>query len=159
MDLKNIMKNIAPSVTVMVVGLVGAYFVYNVYFSDRVATTYAGVEPAAGEEIHVKSNSSVVVDEELTDEAVETIEGLAVEAEATAEEAAEDAQNTEASADAEVNAEAEATAEEGEVSAETEADANAEADADAEMVDEEATDETEAEAGAESETEGEAEVQ
>lgn len=53
MDIKNIMKNVTPSITVMAVGLVGAYFVYNTYFSDKVASGYASFEPAAGEEMFV----------------------------------------------------------------------------------------------------------
>lgn len=50
MDSKNIFKNIAPSIAVMVIGLVGAYFVYNTYFSGSPAQSVASFEPAAGEE-------------------------------------------------------------------------------------------------------------
>jgi len=91
MDIKNILKNITPSVTVMVVGLVGAYFVYNTYFSDRVASGVAGYEPAAGEEV-VVTEGETAVDMTVTEEAAPAVEGeAAVEGEVTftsAEEAA-----------------------------------------------------------------------
>ena len=49
-SLKNIMKNVTPAFTVMAVGVLGAYMVYNVYFSDRVASSITSIEPAAGYE-------------------------------------------------------------------------------------------------------------
>ncbi len=58
MEIKNIIKNITPSITVMVIGLVGAYFVYNTYFSDRVASGVATYEPAAGEEMVVEDGAA-----------------------------------------------------------------------------------------------------
>lgn len=48
MSFKNIFKNIMPSAMVLTVGVLGAYTVYNVYFSQRVASSLASFEPAAG---------------------------------------------------------------------------------------------------------------
>ena len=46
----NIMRNVTPAIAVMAVGLAGAYFVYNVYFSDSSETArFASMEPAAGQ--------------------------------------------------------------------------------------------------------------
>lgn len=50
MEINNVIKNVTPAVAVMVVGLVGAYFVYDNYFSARTATSVSIIEPAGGEE-------------------------------------------------------------------------------------------------------------
>lgn len=47
-SLKNIIRNTLPAIAIMAIGVLGAAFVYNTYFSDRVATSLAGFEPAAG---------------------------------------------------------------------------------------------------------------
>ena len=50
MKLTTIIKNITPSVAVMVVGLLGAWLVYDNYFSDKVSAEQVSTfEPAAGE--------------------------------------------------------------------------------------------------------------
>lgn len=78
MDLKIIIRNIAPSVTVMVVGLMGAYFVYNTYFSDRVASSFAGFEPAAGQEHFIEPvemiSDEIILKEEETKDIMDEIE-------------------------------------------------------------------------------------
>lgn len=51
MDIKNIFKNITPAIAVMIVGVVGAYVVYDNFFSGQVPSAAVGtIEPAAGEE-------------------------------------------------------------------------------------------------------------
>lgn len=88
MDIKNIMRNVTPSLTVMVVGLVGAYFVYNTYFSDRVATGVASYEPAAGEEAVVQDETTLETAAPVEGEVAvegEAVEGETVEGEATAD--------------------------------------------------------------------------
>lgn len=51
MDIKSIFKNITPAVAIMVVGVLGAYLVYDNYFSgESAAVQVSGFEPAAGEE-------------------------------------------------------------------------------------------------------------
>ncbi|MCB9991233.1 MAG: colicin transporter [Rhodospirillales bacterium] len=103
MDIKSIMRNITPSVSVMVVGLVGAYFVYNVYFSDRVATDYAGFEPAAGEEVMAEAAAEHA---EEAHDAMEAAHDMAEEATDAAEHAMEAAEEaTEAAEHAEDMAE------------------------------------------------------
>ncbi len=67
MEISTIIRNVAPSITVMVVGLMGAYFVYNIYFSDRVATGFAGFEPAAGEELLIDP-AEMIDDETVLEE-------------------------------------------------------------------------------------------
>src|SRR5688572_21812634 len=51
MKTKNIIRNILPSVAVMVAGLMGAYLVYQNYFEDNVALQVSTYEPAAGDEL------------------------------------------------------------------------------------------------------------
>ncbi len=78
MDLKSIMRNVTPSFTVMALGLVGAYFVYNTYFSDRVATGFASFEPAAGQVSTIEGvdemNDEIVLEEEEDKDIMEEIE-------------------------------------------------------------------------------------
>ncbi len=50
MDIRNIFRNISPAVAVMVVGVLGAYLVYDNYFSNDTAAAIGAVEPAAGDE-------------------------------------------------------------------------------------------------------------
>lgn len=113
MDIKNIIRNITPSVTVMVVGLVGAYFVYNTYFSDRVASGVVGFEPAAGEEVVMTEGMDAVeavtegevtmtsAEEMATDAAEGTVETMTEGAVEDAAEAVEGmAADEEAAADA-----------------------------------------------------------
>ena len=52
MEIRNIIKSVTPSVAVMVVGLLGAWLVYDSFFSDKISATteqVSIVEPAAGE--------------------------------------------------------------------------------------------------------------
>lgn len=78
MNIRNIFKNITPSVAVMVVGLLGAYMVYDNYFSSKVETAdIAGFEPAAGEEMPAATLE--VTTEAATGDAAAAVEG-AVEA-------------------------------------------------------------------------------
>ena len=46
--IRNILKNIVPSLFVMGVGLFGAFFVYNNYASTFSGNGIASIEPAAG---------------------------------------------------------------------------------------------------------------
>lgn len=46
---KNILRNITPAFVVMIVGLAGAYFVYNNYFSEKVSSEFGAIQPAAGD--------------------------------------------------------------------------------------------------------------
>ena len=48
-QIKNVMKNVTPAFFVMVVGLMGAFFVYQSYVgTDGTAAGIASIEPAAG---------------------------------------------------------------------------------------------------------------
>lgn len=90
MEPKNMMRNIVPSIAVMAIGLVGAYFVYNVYFSDKTATTAAQIatfEPASGDDVAV--TEGVATEETATEDA--TVEGVTETMEGTAETAVEGA--------------------------------------------------------------------
>ena len=52
MDIRAIGRNVLPAIAVMVVGVLGAYLVYQNYFSDRVTAEQASAyAPAAGEEV------------------------------------------------------------------------------------------------------------
>lgn len=99
----SIMKNVTPSVAVMAVGLAGAFFVYNVYFKNDVNSTFANIEPAAGEEM-VMEHEDMTAEEhamDATEEATEAVEEMAEkaaegsEAEEKAEEAVEAAEHAE----------------------------------------------------------------
>lgn len=49
--MNNIFKNITPAVAVMLAGLLGAYLVYDNYFTDKTSSVVVqGIEPASGEE-------------------------------------------------------------------------------------------------------------
>jgi len=61
MDIKNIIKNITPSVLVMSVGLLGAWLVYDNYFSDKISAAQVSTfQPAAGEETHTPALEEAV---------------------------------------------------------------------------------------------------
>lgn len=80
MNIGNIFKNVTPSVAVMVVGLLGAYLVYDNYFSKSVETAdIASFEPAAGEEATEAVTESVVAVEGAAtiESAVDAVEGTA----------------------------------------------------------------------------------
>ena len=50
MNVRNIIMNVTPAIAVMVAGIVGAYMVYDNYFSDNItASQLSNFEPAAGE--------------------------------------------------------------------------------------------------------------
>ncbi len=52
MNMTSIIKNVAPAIAVMVAGLVGAYTVYDFYFSDNITAAQVQMyQPAAGGEI------------------------------------------------------------------------------------------------------------
>lgn len=104
---KNIFKNIAPAVVVMAAGLLGAFMVYDSYFSGRTeAGVYSEIAPAAGEE-------AVVVVEETAEETAAPVEAAGIEfvskAEESAEGAAEAAQDAANSAETAEDAAAAAT--------------------------------------------------
>lgn len=103
---KNIFKNIAPAVVVMAAGLLGAFMVYDSYFSGRTeAGVYSEIAPAAGEE--------AVVVEETAEETAAPVEAAGIEfvskAEESAEGAAEAAQDAANSAETAEDAAAAAT--------------------------------------------------
>ena len=105
MNVKDIFKNIVPSVAVMVIGLGGAYFVYNAYFSDRIGADLASFEPAAGQEMmmeesdvenmHMDMEEHMGMEEhmdEMVDDAEEMMEDASEEAEEIMEDASEEAE-------------------------------------------------------------------
>lgn len=71
MKLTNIIKNVTPSVAVMVAGLLGAWLVYDNYFSDKVsAEQISTFEPAAGEDM-----AAPAVGEEMPMDSAPVVEG------------------------------------------------------------------------------------
>ena len=79
MKLTNIIKNVTPSVAVMVAGLLGAWLAYDNYFSDKVsAEQISTFEPAAGEDMAVPAAETVPM------EAAPAVEGAVVEGAAAA---------------------------------------------------------------------------
>lgn len=59
-SINNLVKNTTPAIAVMVVGLVGAYFVYDNYFSERVTSSYVStIEPAAGDVYETEAYDAV----------------------------------------------------------------------------------------------------
>ncbi len=90
MAIKGIIKTVMPSFVVMAVGVGGAYFVYNNYFSSDVAGTFAGIEPAAGED-NAHGNEGVYGDSPVytTEDAEQAVEEGAEWIEDSYEDAAE----------------------------------------------------------------------
>lgn len=77
---KNILRNITPAFVVMIVGLAGAYFVYNNYFSEKVSSELGAIQPAAGEDMKYDSGETAPAAEaapaaEGVDAAASTEEG------------------------------------------------------------------------------------
>jgi len=64
-SINNLVRNTTPAIAVMVVGLVGAYFVYDNYFSERVTTSFIStIEPAAGDVYETEAYEAVLDAEE-----------------------------------------------------------------------------------------------
>jgi len=62
--LRNIFKSMAPAVSVVIAGVVGAYLVYDNYLSDRMsAAQVSGYEPAAGDENNTMVSPGVAAQE------------------------------------------------------------------------------------------------
>jgi hypothetical protein len=53
---KNILRNVTPSIAVMVVGLIGAFILYNMKLNVPSASTLANYQPAAGDAAEFEIN-------------------------------------------------------------------------------------------------------
>lgn len=71
MKTKNVIRNVLPSLAVMVAGLLGAYMVYQNYFEDNIALQISTYEPAAGDEPGATLGEGAAVSES-TVEVIET---------------------------------------------------------------------------------------
>jgi hypothetical protein len=91
-SIKTVFKNIAPAVVVMVAGLLGAFMVYDSYFSGDNTAAYSQISPAAGEEAAATDEGTAMdAAAEGAEVVYESAADAAGDAAAAVEEGAEDA--------------------------------------------------------------------
>ncbi len=71
----NIVRNIFPSIAIMIMGVMGSYFVYDTYFSGKMSAVQVSMyEPAAGDELGSSFSEEDAIEIIVTDEKDKIIE-------------------------------------------------------------------------------------